>query len=168
MRIVRSAEPGSAAETSRFAARFDSRSRAATDAAISGSAGAGREPPDRIGGDRPPRSPSTSATRAADARRSISGRTGFEYAALDHQRTVGGIGKASSLSSSSAIRSRDSAIRSLARAAQASSAAGRLAAPEAGVEAEEAQDPQMILGDPGQRIADEADPARLEIGEPPK
>ena len=63
--------------------------------------------------------------------------------------TVGaGSGRPSSFSSSSAIRSRDKAIRSLARAVQASSAAGvGLALAEAGVEAEEAQDPQMILGD---------------------
>ena len=40
-----------------------------------------------------------------------------------------------------------------------------LARPEAGVEAEEAQDPQMILGDALQRIADEADVALLEVGE---
>ena len=49
----------------------------------------------------------------------------------------------------------------------ASSAARiRLAGVEAGVEAEEAQDPQMILGDALQRVADEADVALLEIGEP--
>jgi hypothetical protein len=76
------------------------------------------------------------------------------------------IGSASSFSSSSAIRSRDSAIRSLARAVQASSAGVRVGRPaEARVEAEEAQDAQMILGDAGQRIADEADPARLEVGQ---
>ncbi len=64
------------------------------------------------------------------------------------------------------MRSRDNAIRSLARAAQASSAAasgGPCA--EAGVEAEEAEDPQMVLGDALERVADEADPGRLEVGD---
>ena len=40
-----------------------------------------------------------------------------------------------------------------------------LARAEAGVEAEEAQDAQMVLGDAHQRIADEADAARLEVGQ---
>ena len=63
--------------------------------------------------------------------------------------TVGaGSAMPSSFSSSSAMRSRDRAIRSLARAVQASSAAASGSpGAEAGVEAEEAQDPQMILGD---------------------
>jgi hypothetical protein len=39
----------------------------------------------------------------------------------------------------------------------------RLALAEAGEEAEETQDPQMVFGDPGQRVADEADPAGREI-----
>ena len=64
------------------------------------------------------------------------------------------------------MRSRDSAIRSLARAVHASSAAASgCAGAEARVEAEEAQDPQMILGNPLQRIADEADVPLLEVGE---
>ena len=54
----------------------------------------------------------------------------------------------------------------MARAVQASSAVGiRLAGAEAGMEAEEAQDPQMVLGDALQRIADEADVTLLEVGE---
>ena len=76
-----------------------------------------------------------------------------------------GSGSASSLSSSSAIRSRLSAMRSLARAAQAASAAGSgLAFAEARVEAEEAQDAQMVLGDALERLADEGDAARGDIG----
>ena len=79
---------------------------------------------------------------------------------------VDGSARSSSFNSSSAMRSRDSAMRSLARAVQASSAAAvRLAGAEAGVEAEEAQDPQMILGNSLQGIADEANVALAEIVE---
>ena len=56
------------------------------------------------------------------------------------------------------MRSRDRAMRSLARAVQASSAAASGSPDaEAGMEAEEAQDPQMVLGDALERVADEAD-----------
>ena len=41
----------------------------------------------------------------------------------------------------------------------------RLARAEAGVEAEEAQDPQMVLGNALQRVADEAHVALLEVVE---
>ena len=65
-------------------------------------------------------------SRSAD---SISGSTGLKMPRSIISATVGaGSGRPSSFSSSSAIRSRDSAIRSLARAAQASSA-GRSGAP---------------------------------------
>ena len=73
----------------------------------------------------------------------------------------------SSFRNSSAIRSRDSAIRSLARVRAGIERRGvGLARAEAGVEAEEAQDAQMILGDALQRIADEAHAALLEVVEP--
>ena len=42
----------------------------------------------------------------------------------------------------------------------------RLAMAEAGVEAEIAEDPQMVLGDALQRLADEADGAGLQVVEP--
>ena len=84
---------------------------------------------------------------------------------LDHQRddVATARGATSSCSNSSAIRSRDSAIRSLARvgAGVEPRRIGRVAEPR--VEAEEAQDAQMILGDALQRIADEADAPRLQI-----
>ena len=44
-------------------------------------------------------------------------------------------------------------------------AARRVAVP--GVEAEEAQDAQIVLGDPRRRVADEAHAARAEVGRPP-
>ena len=73
----------------------------------------------------------------------------------------------SNFSNSSAMRSRDKAMRSLARAVQAASAAGvGLAFAEAGMEAEEAQDAKMVLGDALERLADEADAARGDIVEP--
>ncbi len=43
------------------------------------------------------------------------------------------------------------------------SLAVRLAQAEAGVEAEEAKDAQMVLGDPDERVADEADPPLGEV-----
>ena len=72
--------------------------------------------------------------------------------------TVGdGSVTASSLSNSSAIRSRDKAMRSFARAAQAASASGiGRTRSKTRVEAEEAQDAQVVLGNPFQRLADEA------------
>ncbi len=81
--------------------------------------------------------------------------------------TVGtGSATASSLSTSSRTRSRDSAIRSLARAAHAASPAGvGRAGAEARVEAEEAQDAQVILGDAVGGHADEADAAGGEVGD---
>ena len=92
---------------------------------------------------------------------------GPQDAALEHDRDGRATGSAtpSSFSSSSAIRSRDRAMRSLARSRAGLERGGvGLAGIEARVEAEEAQDPQMILGDPLQGIADEPDVALLEIG----
>jgi hypothetical protein len=77
-----------------------------------------------------------------------------------------GSGSASSLVSSSAMRSRDRAIRSRARGARRERFGIGGAIAETGVEAEEAQDAQVILGNPRQRIADEADMARRQIGAP--
>ena len=79
--------------------------------------------------------------------------------------TVGdGQGMPSNFSSSSAMRSRDKAIRSLARSSAGGERGGvGLAFAEAGVEAEEAQDAKVVLGDALQRFADEADAARRDI-----
>ena len=73
-----------------------------------------------------------------------------------------------SLSISMRTRSRDS-VSSPARAAMQAdrpAASGRSAVAIGGVEAEEAQDAQIILGDPPRRVADEAHAPLLEIVEP--
>ena len=73
----------------------------------------------------------------------------------------------SSFSSSSAMRSRDKAIRSLARCGAGVDGGGvGFARAEARVETEEAQDAQMVFGDALKGIADEADVPLLEIVEP--
>jgi hypothetical protein len=111
-----------AAETSLFALRFDSRSLAATEAAISVSIGS-RAASRRTGSGSMQAALSALTSASSRSADSISGRTGRKMPRSIISRTVGaGSGRASSFSTSSAIRSRDKAIRSLARAAQASSA----------------------------------------------
>ena len=81
--------------------------------------------------------------------------------------TVGaGSATASSFSNSSAMRSRERAMRSFARRVHASNAAGvGIAGAEPSMEAEEAEDTQMIFGDALQRVADEADVPATKIVE---
>ena len=87
-------------------------------------------------------SASMSARRSLSRSASISGRTGFRMPRSKHDPNgCRGVRQARSLSSSSAMRSRDRAMRSLARAVHASSAAASGSpGAEAGVETEEAED----------------------------
>ena len=96
---------------------------------------------------------------------SISGSTGLKMPRAIISATVGaGSGKAEQLQQlvgDPLARQRHQVVG--ARRAGLERRRVRRALAEAGVEAEEAQDAQMILGDALQRLADEAHPARLQI-----
>ena len=133
-------------------------SRAAARARRGGAASGGRGPPPPRGG---------RGGRAARGRRPGSTRARMPVAAI--AATAGaGSAAARSLAISAPTRSRESRARPSWWAAQAARPSGsrpsrRVAVP--GVDAEEAQDPQVVLGDPALRVADEADAPGAQVGQ---
>ena len=113
-------------------------------------------------------SPRFGRDQGRQPRRPRAGQRDGQHARILHQPhrlgRVGGGEQFSHLGPDPLARDTRQPVR-VARAGGERSGVGRARAPVAGVKAEEAQDPQIILGDPRVRVADEAQAAGAQVGQ---